>query len=180
MGSSSPKPMSTQQTVAQGQQLMQAEADINRYGYNSPFGSRSWQGGTQSINLSPEMQGVFDQLFASFGQEPQYFESGGLMDSPFAGPAQQAAGSQQAQKQRVRGMNHEPGMGGHFQAATPLQPGQTAHGVDNAASAREAAALYQELVPMPEQYDPMRYQGVYEQMFGGRLGNFNNQYGRNR
>lgn len=156
---------------------MQAEAGMNRYGFNNPFGGRSWEGGNQSINLSPEMQGVFDQLFASFG-EPNQFSSTGIAGSRFEDPANQAMGSQQAQKQRVRGMNHEPGMGGHFQAATPLQPGQTAQGVDNNASAQDAAALYQSLVPKPEDFDPMRFQGVYEDMFGGRLSSFNQRYGR--
>lgn len=186
---STPRPASAQDLAGQARQIAQTEAEFNRYDNSNPFGGRRWNGGRQEQYLSPEMQGVFSQMFEGLNRQPGRFESSGIQGSPFAGPAQQMAGNTQAQKGRAQGMNSQPNYGGYFQPGAslpgaqfrqgqPLTQGQTAHGVDNSQSAREIAELYGDLIPKPEEFDPLRFQGVYEQLFGGRLTDFNQQYGR--
>lgn len=153
--------------------IINADAQANRTDTNTPFGSSSWtnNGGkwTQNVSLSPELQQVFQGALGMAGQSPAQFSSQGLAGTPFQRPTEDMGNHMVGRKQQAQNMNYAPPQGQGLSSQGQFSGYGGMSSPDNAQSARDAAALFGEFVPKPDAYDPMKFAGVYDQLFGGRL-----------
>lgn len=162
----------------------------NRVNVGNQFGSNSWgyEDGRWSLNsyVDPKWQGVFDRTLSFSESKVPHFGGAGIKGSQWEGPANQMAGNYQNNKQQIQGAPayrqfENAGMR-DFGGVTPMQfregsfQGGQGPGVgsfqqagSNEASARSNADLFKELVPHPGEFDPMKYKGAYDEMFGSRI-----------
>lgn len=166
--------------------IIAADARANRTNLSTPFGQANWSnnGGqwSQDIQLSPEMQQVLNRVFSQAGQGMGEFSSGGIQGTAYQRPAEDMGNHMVGRKQQMQNMDYRPpqgqGMarGGQFFGGAPLAqgrfaPSSTLSSPNNEQSARDAAALYQDLIPKPPEFDPMRYRNAYRDLFGSTLFN---------
>lgn len=165
--------------------IANVDAAFNRVNQQTPFGTNSWrlQDGQwwQDQHLSPEMQAIWGRVQGLADNKMPHFNSRGAEGTPWGGRLEQTGGHLQNRKQQAQSMDYAPpqgqglsqAYGGPLAAQGPgqrhFQPSSSLSSPNNQQSARDAAALYGDLVPHPGQFDPMKFSGVYDQMFGSRI-----------